>query len=101
LVVVRQATESFHTEETAAQIMQMMGKFRKQWENYVKSLEKVKRNFDNMQEELDDLTVGKRFKGLNRETKKIDELRKQQNIAELPAGDDEAIDDMSDDSDEE
>ncbi|MSO32248.1 MAG: DNA recombination protein RmuC, partial [Ilumatobacteraceae bacterium] len=69
LVVVRQATESFHTEETAAQIMQMMGKFRKQWESYVKSLDKVKRNFDNMQEELDDLTVGKRFKGLNRETK--------------------------------
>jgi DNA recombination protein RmuC len=88
LVVVRQATESFHTEETAAQIMQMMGKFRKQWENYVKSLEKVKKSFDNMQEELDDLTVGKRFKGLNRETKKIDDLRKQQNIAELPAGDD-------------
>ena len=101
LVVVRQATESFHTEETAAQIMQMMGKFRKQWESYVKSLEKVKRGFDNMQEELDDLTVGKRFKGLNRETKKIDELRKQRNIAELPSGDDEAIDDISDDSDEE
>ena len=99
LVVVRQATESFHTEETAAQIMQMMGKFRKQWENYVKSLEKVKRNFDNMQEELDDLTVGKRFKGLNRETKKIDELRKQQNIAELTAGDDDATDDG--DSDDE
>ena len=92
LVVVRQATESFHTEETAAQIMQMMSKFRKQWENYVKSLEKVKRSFDNMQEELDDLTIGKRFKGLNRETKKIDELRKQQNIAELPAGDDDIAD---------
>ena len=99
LVVVRQATESFHTEETAAQIMQMMGKFRKQWENYVKSLEKVKRSFDNMQEELDDLTVGKRFKGLNRETKKIDELRKQQNIAELSAGDDDITDEA--DSDEE
>jgi len=98
LVVVRQATESFHTEETAAQIMQMMGKFRKQWENYVKSLEKVKKSFDNMQEELDDLTVGKRFKGLNRETKKIDDLRKQQNIAELPAGDDSPIAD--DDFDE-
>ena len=97
LVVVRQATESFHTEETAAQIMQMMGKFRKQWENYVKSLEKVKKSFDNMQEELDDLTVGKRFKGLNRETKKIDELRKQQNIAELPAGDDEVVDTDTDD----
>ena len=100
LVVVRQATESFHTEETAAQIMQMMGKFRKQWESYVKSLDKVKRNFDNMQEELDDLTVGKRFKGLNRETKKMEELRKRQNIPELLAGDDDAID-IDADSDEE
>ena len=100
LVVVRQATESFHTEETAAQIMQMMGKFRKQWDSYVKSLDKVKRNFDNMQEELDDLTVGKRFKGLNRETKKMEELRKRQNIPELLAGDDDAID-IDADSDEE
>jgi DNA recombination protein RmuC len=100
LVVVRQATESFHTEETAAQIMQMMGKFRKQWESYVKSLDKVKRNFDNMQEELDDLTVGKRFKGLNRETKKMEELRKRQNIPELLAGDDDAVD-IDADSDEE
>ena len=102
LVVVRQATESFHTEETAAQFMQMMGKFRKQWESYVKSLDKVKRNFDNMQEELDDLTVGKRFKGLNRETKKMEELRKRQNIPELLAGDDDAVDDDNDtDIDEE
>jgi DNA recombination protein RmuC len=92
LVVVRQATESFHTEETAAQIMQMMGKFKKQWEAYTKSLDKVKKNFDNLQEELDDLTVGKRFKGLGREIKKIDELRQRQNIAELPAEDDAVID---------
>lgn len=105
LVVVRQATESFHTEETAAQIMQMMGKFRKQWESYVKSLDKVKRNFDNMQEELDDLTVGKRFKGLNRETKKIEALRKQHNIPELFAGNEALADDDNDivdsDADEE
>lgn len=100
LVVVRQATESFHTEETAAQIMQMMGKFRKQWESYVKSLDKVKRNFDNMQEELDDLTVGKRFKGLNRETKKMEELRKRQNIPELLAGDDDTVDNDADTDEE-
>jgi DNA recombination protein RmuC len=86
LAVVRQATESFHTEETAAQILQMMSKFRKQWESYVKSLEKVKKSFDGMQAELDDLTVGKRFKGLNRETKKMDELRQRQNIPELESG---------------
>lgn len=85
LAVVRQATESFHTEETAAQILQMMSKFRKQWEAYVKSLEKVKKSFDTMQSELDDLTVGKRFKGLNRETKKMNELRQRRNIPELEA----------------
>jgi len=83
LAVVRQATESFHTEEAAGQILQMMSKFRKQWESYVKSLEKVKKSFDTMQTELDDLTVGKRFKGLHRETKKMDELRQRQNIPEL------------------
>lgn len=94
LVVVRQATESFRTEETASQIMQLLSKFRKQWEMYVKSLEKVKKNFESMQAELDDLTTGKRFKGLNRETKKIDDLRKSHGIAELEVpsemdGDDE------------
>jgi len=83
LAVVRQATESFHTEEAASQILQMMSKFRKQWEIYVKSLERVKKSFDAMQSELDDLTVGKRFKGLHRETKKMDELRQRQNIPEL------------------
>ena len=83
LVVVRQATESFRTEETASQIMQLLSKFRKQWEMYVKSLEKVKRSFETMQGELDDLTTGKRFKGLNRETKKIDDLRKSHGIPEL------------------
>jgi hypothetical protein len=54
---------------------------------FAKPLDKEKKNFDNLQEELDDLTVGKRFKGLGREIKKIDELRQRQNIAELPAED--------------
>jgi len=55
-----------------------------------------------MQEELDDLTVGKRFKGLNRETKKIEALRKQHNIPELLAGDEEVVDiDVDSDADDE
>jgi hypothetical protein len=33
--------------------------------------------------DLESLTVGTRFKGLNRETKKIDELRQRRNIPEL------------------
>ena len=102
LVVVRQAADSFHTEETAEQMMQMVNKFKKQWDMYVKSLEKVKKNFDAVQEELDSLTVGTRFKGLHRETRKIDELRQRRNVPELPesTGDFIDVDDDPDDSED-
>jgi DNA recombination protein RmuC len=85
LVVIRQATESFHTEQAASHMMQLMNKFKVQWEKYVKSLDQVKKSFDKMQSELDVLTVGARYKKLAGEVKKIDDLRKQQNVPELPA----------------
>ena len=85
LVVIRQATESFHTEQAASHMMQLMNKFNVQWEKYVKSLDQVKKSFDKMQGELDVLTVGARYKKLAGEVKKIDDLRKQQNVPELPA----------------
>jgi DNA anti-recombination protein RmuC len=84
-VVIRQATESFHTEQAASHMMQLMNKFKVQWEKYVKSLDHVKKSFDKMQGELDVLTVGARYKKLAGEVKKIDDLRKQQNVPELPA----------------
>ena len=85
LVVIRQATESFHTEQAASHMMQLMNKFKVQWEKYVRSLDQVKKSFDKMQGELDVLTVGARYKKLAGEVKKIDDLRKQQNVPELPA----------------
>jgi DNA recombination protein RmuC len=85
LVVIRQATESFHTEQAASHMMQLMNKFKVQWEKYVKSLDQVKKSFDKMQGELDVLTVGARYKKLAGEVRKIDDLRKQQNVPELPA----------------
>jgi DNA recombination protein RmuC len=100
LVVIRQATESFHTEQAASQMMQLMNKFKVQWEKYVASLGQVKKSFDKMQSELDVLTVGARYKKLAGEVGKIDDLRKQQNIPELPAGqlaDDELEDETSTD----
>jgi len=102
LVVVRQAADSFHTEETAEQMMQLVNKFKKQWEHYVKSLEKVKKSFDSVQDDLESLTVGTRFKGLNRETKKIDELRQRRNIPELEESNELFVfDDDDDDSNDE
>ena len=102
LVVIRQATESFHTEQAASHMMQLMNKFKVQWEKYVKSLDQVKKSFDKMQGELDVLTVGARYKKLAGEVKKIDDLRKQQNVPELPASElaDDEIEPQDTDEDE-
>ena len=102
LVVIRQATESFHTEQAASHMMQLMNKFKVQWEKYVKSLDQVKKSFDKMQGELDVLTVGARYKKLAGEVKKIDDLRKQQNVPELPASElaDDDIEPQDADEDE-
>ena len=102
LVVIRQATESFHTEQAASHMMQLMNKFKVQWEKYVKSLDQVKKSFDKMQGELDVLTVGARYKKLAGEVKKIDDLRKQQNVPELPASElaDDEIEQQDADEDE-
>lgn len=40
LVVVRQAADSFHTEKTAAEIMQQIKKFEKEFDKYTESVEK-------------------------------------------------------------
>ena len=102
LVVIRQATESFHTEQAASHMMQLMNKFKVQWEKYVKSLDQVKKSFDKMQGELDVLTVGARYKKLAGEVKKIDDLRKQLNVPELPASElaDDEIEPQDADEDE-
>ena len=62
----------------------------------------MKKSFDSLQDDLESHTVGTRFKGLNRETKKIDELRQRRNIPELAEGSElYVIDDDDDDSNDE
>jgi DNA recombination protein RmuC len=95
LGVVRQATDSFHTEETAAKVMQLVTQFKGQWQKYVEELAKVQRRFDAMHGELESLTTGTRYRALNRQMKRIDDVRVAQGVPELPAGDD--IADGSDD----
>ena len=87
LVVIRQAAESFHTEQTAADVMRLINLFNKQWEEYTKTVESVSKSFEKMQSELDSIsTGGTRYKKLNVRIKEIEKLRKQQGIPELPVG---------------
>jgi DNA recombination protein RmuC len=83
LVVIRQATDSFHTELTAASIMQQINKFNLEWDKYSATVEKVKKSFDTLQSDIDSIGVdGTRFKKLKVPVKEIEKMRKKQGITE-------------------
>ncbi len=86
LVVIRQATDSFHTEQTAASIMQQINKFNGQWQKYVKAVDDVKDTFTKLTGKIDDIsTGGTRFNMLNVPIKAIEKMRTKQGIPELEA----------------
>jgi DNA recombination protein RmuC len=96
LVVVRQATDSFHTEQTAASIMQQINKFHGEWDKYVKAVEDVKDTFDKLNQKIDDIsTGGTRFKKLSVPIREIEKMRTKQGIPEL--GDDDQLELPTDD----
>lgn len=94
LVVIRQAADAFHTERTAAEIMQFVNLFHKEWEKYTAAVEKVQKSFQTLEGDLASInTAGTRYNKLNAQVKKIEKLRTKQGIPELAApSDDDVID---------
>ena len=98
LVVVRQASDSFHTEKTAVEIMQQIKKFENEFDKYTKAIEKVKKNFTALTESIGEISVGgTRHNKLSVPVRDIDNLRKRRGIPELEAADDDIIDAELDD----
>lgn len=100
LAVIRQATDAFHTEKTAAEIMQLVNLFQRQWDDYTKAVDKVEKSFQTLEADLASInTSGTRYNKLNAQVKKIEKLRKRQGVPELAAADVEIVeaDDESDD----
>ena len=94
LVVIRQATDSFHTEQTASSIMQQINKFNGEWQKYVKAVDEVKDTFTKLTDKIDDIgTGGTRFNKLNVPIKAIEKMRTKQGIPELDSGDETADND--------
>ena len=90
LVVIRQATDSFHTERTAAEIMQQINKFSKEFENYTNAVDKVRVSFQKLDADLGAIaTDGTRFRKLRVPIRDIEKLRRRQGVPELD-GDDPA-----------
>lgn len=86
LVVIRQATDSFHTQESAAEIMKHINLFSKQWEKYTSEVGKVEKQFQGMVDTLHSINVGgTRHNKLKKQVTEIERLRKQAGVPELTA----------------
>jgi DNA recombination protein RmuC len=86
LVVIRQATDSFHTEKNAADIMRRINLFHKEWDNYTKAVDSVEDQFKKLVGALESINKdGTRFKKLNVQVREIEKIRKREGIAEVDA----------------
>ena len=92
LAVIRQAVDSFNLEKTAGRILALLGAFGKQWDAFINSFDKLGNKIRDVQEEFNSLTSTRRNQ-LERQLKKIEDLREQEKIAEaeIPKEDTSAI----------
>jgi DNA recombination protein RmuC len=80
LGVVRQATDSFHMEQNAKEILGLLTKFSKAWTQYVKYLTDIAKHFDQIQTKLKAVTTGRVMSNLRKPIHDIEALTKAQGI---------------------
>jgi len=79
LAVIRQSVENFNLEQTASEILKLLGAFSKQWGMFKEKMEGMGRKLDDAQKEYDTL-VSTRTNMLERPLRKIEDLRTQKAI---------------------
>jgi DNA recombination protein RmuC len=101
LGVIRQAHDNFMIERTSDEILALIGKFGAEWEKYSDRLDKMKKKFDQLDNDFNDLT-GTRRRALERPLRQLEAVRRERNLpidgqlfAELDDGDDDADDDVT------
>jgi DNA recombination protein RmuC len=83
LAVIRQAVDQTRLARTSDEILQCLSAFRQQWAKYADAVDAVEKRFGMAQKSLEDLT-GTRRRQLERQLDRIDDLREQRGLAELP-----------------
>ena len=83
LAIIRQAMDNFSLEETAGSMLKLMGTFRKQWELFVKSMDKMGKKLEEAQSEFQALSATRRTQ-LERPLRQIEELRQQKGLEAEP-----------------
>ncbi len=76
LAVVRQSVETFRTEQTAGEILEVLGAFTRQWEAFSAKIDAVGRGLDTVTKAYDELT-GVRSRQLVRQLDRIEHLRSE------------------------
>jgi DNA recombination protein RmuC len=79
LGLIRQAFDSFMVEQTSDQILSLLGKFSEQWLKYAESLDTVKKRFDAVQREFDNL-LGTRKRALERPLRDLEGIRRDKGL---------------------
>ena len=78
LSVIRQAAEFFSLQQTAGEMLTLLGAFSKEWTRYADALEKLEGDFQRLANDFDTLT-GTRRRALDRQLLKLENLRTQEN----------------------
>lgn len=79
LAIIRQAVDNFSLEKKASQIIELMGLFHKQWNEFLKSLETMGKKLDDAKKEFDRLTTTRKNQ-LEKPLRKIEQLREETGI---------------------
>ena len=74
LAVMRQSIDTFRLEKASNEILTLLAEFRKQWNRYTESMDKVGKRLDDAVRVYTDV-VGVRTRQLDRQLDKIEDLR--------------------------
>ena len=82
LAVVRQSVENFRMERTASEILEVLGDFTKQWDQFSEKMDALGRGLNTVTKAYDELS-GVRNRQLVRQLDRIDDLRRTHELVEL------------------
>ncbi|MFN4110841.1 MAG: DNA recombination protein RmuC [Ignavibacteria bacterium] len=83
LAIIRQAVDNFSLEKKASQIVELMGLFHKQWNEFLKSLDAMGKKIDDAKKEFEKLTTTRKNQ-LEKPLRKIEQLREETGIQITP-----------------
>ncbi len=84
LAIIRQSLDNFSMERTAADMLRLVNAFKKEWEKFADSMEKMGEKLEGARLEYQRMTTTRQDK-LDKSIQRIEDMRRQKGIEEAPA----------------